>query len=111
MYVDFNDIDKLNDEKQNIKDCIFVILSTTPKERVLYPEFGCNLKQYVFETMNEATYARMRKDIIYALNLWEKRISDIDVTFDSLQKEGCLKIEITYKTVEEEDSMIYLLGR
>lgn len=111
MYVDFNDIDKLNDEKQNIKDCIFVILSTTPKERVMYPEFGCNLKQYVFETMNEATFARMEKDIIYALNLWEKRISHIKVKFDPIQKEGCLRIEITYKVVEEEDSVIYLLDR
>lgn len=111
MYIDFRDIDKLNDQKQNIKDCIYIILSTTPKERIMYPEFGCNLKLYVFEIMNEATFARMKKDIIHALHLWEKRITNIDVLFTPMQQEGCLSIEISYQVEEEEDSIIYLLNR
>ena len=42
---------RLSDEFESIKEAIIIILSTQKGERIMCPDFGCRLKEYMFEPL------------------------------------------------------------
>ena len=46
---------RMSSEEENIKESIKLILMTGKGERVMRPEFGCGLKQFVYESMDYGT--------------------------------------------------------
>jgi phage baseplate assembly protein W len=61
------------------------------------PEFGCGIHDYIFESIDAFTMARLQQEIRIALDRWEPRIEVLDVDFDvSNAARGELKIEIGY---------------
>ena len=96
---------EMTEGAEDIKQSIYIIINTIPGERMLRPEFGCNIRSYVFES-NDATYLSMLKDAVYdALLYHEPRIKDIDIkinhndTINDLRKEGYVLIDITYSII------------
>ncbi len=83
--------------EEDIKEAIYIILMTKKGERVMNPEFGCGVFDYVFDTMDYTTLSMMEREVRDALTLWEPRITDLEVnlTVDESQ-EGCVMIEINY---------------
>lgn len=65
-----------------IKSDLLVLLLTTPGERVMLPEYGTNLDQFIFEPNDAQVIAAVREEVSRAIALWEPRIavSDIEVT-------------------------------
>ncbi len=62
------------------------------------PEFGCGVHDFVFETIDAGTVARMETEIRDALDRWEPRVEVADVTFDlDGAGRGELVIEIAYR--------------
>src|SRR5215470_1918530 len=57
-----------------IRDSIWLILSTSLGERVMRPEFGAGLKDYVFESNSDVVRAELASAIRKALVTWEPRI-------------------------------------
>jgi len=85
----------------DVEQAIEIILGTAPGERPMRPEFGCSIHDYVFETVDAHTLARLEADIHEALDRWEPRIDVTDIRFDlSEVDEGRLVIDITYRLVE-----------
>jgi Bacteriophage baseplate protein W len=85
----------------DVEQAIEIILGTAPGERPMRPEFGCAIHDYVFETVDAHTLARLEADIHEALDHWEPRIDVTDIRFDlSEVDEGRLVIDITYRLVE-----------
>jgi phage baseplate assembly protein W len=41
--------------EEDIRQSLFILLSTSPGERVMQPNFGCGLKNQVYENINEST--------------------------------------------------------
>jgi len=64
------------------------------------PDFGCRLKEYMFEPLNSLTEELIRHEIIRSLTKWEKRIEQIEVTFGKAEQ-GVLKAYIQYVVVSE----------
>lgn len=60
---------------QNVRESIRIILMTDLKERLMLPQFGCGLRQYLFEPNNVATRRMIQDSIQQALARWEPRIS------------------------------------
>jgi len=84
----------------NVRESIRVILMTDLKERVRLPDFGCGLRQFLFEP-NTATTQRLIQDrITKALELWEPRISleSVEVREDP-QDPQAVVATISYKLV------------
>jgi uncharacterized protein len=83
--------------EQSIEEAIWIILSTAAGERVMLPDFGCGLPEFVFRPAQEvrelaATLARQ------ALVRWEPRIDVLDV--DAASEDGepnLVLIRITYR--------------
>jgi uncharacterized protein len=81
----------------DVDQAIQLILSTAPGERPMRPEFGCGVHDFVFDTIDAGTVARMETEIRSALDRWEPRIEvqSLDFDLDGVDR-GELLIHIGY---------------
>lgn len=68
--------------EDNVREAIRVMLMTEPTERLMREEFGCGLRDYLFEPNTATTRQRIRESITQAIARWEPRVSVDDVTVD-----------------------------
>lgn len=82
----------------NVRQAIYVIINTIPGERVMRPDFGCEIHSLVFAPANEQTAATAERFVREALNRWEPRIvlENVIVTPGGSEL-GELLIEIVYR--------------
>lgn len=79
----------------NIRAKIVQVLLTSPGERVNLPEFGCGLRDLVFDPNNEILAASTEFTVGIALQRWlgdEIVVESVDVTHE----EGELQVEVVY---------------
>jgi phage baseplate assembly protein W len=69
--------------EDNVRESIRVILMTEAGERLMREEFGCGLRQYLFEPNTKATRQRIQDSIVNAVTRWEPRVSLDAVTVDA----------------------------
>lgn len=69
----------LSGYEENIQESIAVILLTKPGERVMQPEFGCHIYDFMFQRPDHPIRVRMEQAVREALIRWEPRIRDIRV--------------------------------
>jgi len=84
-------------EEEDVRSSMEIILSTASGERVMLPNFGCNLQQYVFEPMNVPNIAMIEKIVKEALVYHEPRIIVQNITSEPTQ--GVLLINIQYSII------------
>lgn len=84
--------------EQDIRQAIWIILGTARGERVMRPDFGAGLRDFVFEPVNTTTMALVQNRVEGALITWEPRIDllGVDVTADSPVRNKLL-IHIRYR--------------
>lgn len=86
--------------EEDIKESIRIILGTVPGERIMQPEFGCGIYDYVFSTINISNLALMEEEVKKALTLYEPRIEIIDIKASpDTNKDGLVLIEIEYHII------------
>ena len=72
-----------------IKNSIVNIFNTIPGSKILNPEFGLNLNQYLFEPLNEETAKNIGEAIYSTLVLYEPRINvtniNVSIDYENLQ--------------------------
>lgn len=94
----------------DIEQSIRIILGTAKGERVMRPEFGCGIHEYVFETVDATTLTLVRTSVEDALREWEPRIDvqDVSVSTDELE-DGKLLVRIDYRVprTNNEYNLVY----
>lgn len=65
---------QLVDEDNSVRQAILLILSTSKGERVMHPEYGCDLDQLLFMSNDETTLGLAIHLVRKALEQWEPRI-------------------------------------
>ena len=84
--------------EENIKQIIYLIIMTRKGERVMRPDFGCDIHQFMFDTVDYTTLNMMKQAVEEALIRWEPRITDIQVgVSDNVQENNAVQIEIDYR--------------
>ena len=84
-------------DETDVDQAIQLILGTAPGERPMRPEFGCGVHDFVFDTIDAGTVARMETEIRSALDRWEPRIEVREIEFDVAGAgRGELLIELSY---------------
>lgn len=83
--------------EEDVEEAIRLILSTAPGERRVRPEFGCDLHEYVFETLTASTLGHIDIAIRTALDRWEPRIVVEGVEFVADPEGGALFVDISYR--------------
>ena len=68
-----------------MRESICIILRTRPGERILLPDFGCGLDQYLFEPNSVGTLRLIQEEVKQSLTRWEPRIKldDIQVSVNT----------------------------
>lgn len=101
---------ELSHDDRDIAESIFILLSTTPGERVMNPGYGCDLHSMVFSTISTSTITRIEDMISTAILYYEPRVNLVAVDVDtSEQVKGKLDISITYeiKGTNSRKNMVY----
>src|SRR6201995_4228127 len=78
----------------DVEQAIAIILGTAPGERPMRPEFGCEVHDIVFDTIDASAIGRMGTAIREALDRWEPRIEVMALDF-GLDRAAHGELEIT----------------
>lgn len=81
-----------------VRQAILILLSTLPGERVMRPEYGCQLHRLVFSPNDETTAGLAIHYVRQALERWEPRVEilRLDAGQDQAYPE-LLMISLTYQ--------------
>jgi hypothetical protein len=66
-------------DEQAIKNSLTNIFLTTPGQKILSPEFGLDLRRYLFEQVNDFNAFQIQDDILNRLPEMEPRVQVINV--------------------------------
>lgn len=85
-------------QEADIASSLEILLSTGPGERVMLPQYGCNLEELLFESLDTRMKTLMADKIESAILYHEPRIELESVRLDeSRENEGVVLIEIDYR--------------
>ena len=82
-------VDKANgkiktvEDNENIKQSVRMIIETRPQERKIVPEFGADLRPYVFETINSTVIHSLETEVEDAIKTWESHVQDLNINVKS----------------------------
>jgi len=96
----------------DIRESLDILLSTSLGERVLQPDFGCNLNEYMFDSLNNSLIGIIKHHVENAILFFEPRIiaERVDVTAaDSSDLiEGRFTITVEYSIPETNSRFNYV---
>lgn len=91
----------------DIEESLNLLLSTSLGERVMQPQYGCNLADYLFEAVDSTIIGYIKDRVQNAILFYEPRIAleSVNVTPDDSEDlfQGRFTITITY-TIPETNS-------
>jgi len=91
--------------EDNVRESIQLILLTEPGERLMREQFGCGLRQYLFEPNTVATRQQIRDRIVKAIGRWEPRVAVQDVTVDPVDADARLvAVNVFFQLVANQSS-------
>jgi phage baseplate assembly protein W len=83
---------------EEIRESIWIILTTSPRERQMREEFGCGVHDLVFDVNTAALRGLVQENIKAALTRWEPRIDVLDVRADSPpEQRNLMLVHIDYR--------------
>lgn len=96
-------------EDEKVRESIWIILRTSPGERVYRPSFGCRLSELAFAPLNSDTLLQIRMYVTEALEVWEPRIILDNVRAEPDPIRGKVEITIEYRLKDHPDlySFVY----
>lgn len=84
--------------EKDIEESIYIILGTSKGERVMRPDFGCGIHDFVFSQADEFTIQSIKYHVEEALRDWEPRIDLLNVDVRSaVMENNRLIINIEYR--------------
>jgi len=86
--------------EEAVHQSIRIILSTAKGERVMRPDFGCDIHEFVFETTDRTTCTMIESSVREALVQWEPRIEVQSVRVTADETAGRLRIALNYRIRE-----------
>jgi len=85
---------------QDIEQSLLIILSTIPGERLMRPEFGCDLKRLVFEINDSTLIANFNHIIYHALLNFEPRVNFIEaIIINRDELDGVLQVQVNFEII------------
>lgn len=91
----------MSEYEQDIREAIWIILSTARGERLMRPDFGCGIHDLVFDTISRATLGVFESRVREAILEWEPRVelTALDISAKDAAN-GKLDIRLTYRVRE-----------
>lgn len=84
-------------EDEDIRQSLWILLSTSPGERIMNPAYGCGLKALTFENISESTVTEIRDVVDRAVLFFEPRVRMDRVEVDvQTVYEGEITVHLDY---------------
>ncbi|MGG8495298.1 GPW/gp25 family protein [Tenacibaculum sp. TC6] len=94
---DLNEVVMIADE-EDIKSSLEILLSTRLGERVMLPNYGCNLEDLLFEKLDRTLITYIKERIETAILYHEPRIDVVKIDISETDPiEGKISIKIDYR--------------
>jgi len=92
---------KLNkSDKGTIRADLLHLLLTNKGERLYLPDFGSDLKKFIFEPNDEITHADIRNNLNDTIKLYIPNLIINDISFRNNDIEELIIVELTYTVTE-----------
>jgi uncharacterized protein len=101
------------DEHAAVRQAILLLLSTIPGERVMRPDYGCDLYKLVFSPNDDTTAGLAIHYVRQALDCWEPRIQVLHLDAGRNEADpGRLDIVLEYRlrTTRRNESMMFSMS-
>ena len=82
--------------EQDIRQSLWIILTTRPGERVMLPTFGCDLASMLFTSLTTTTAREIAATVTRAIVEWEPRVTVIAVDVAEGTLDGWIDVGIDY---------------
>jgi uncharacterized protein len=98
---------EMTEGKEDIDNSLHILLNTAFGERVMRPEYGCDLRRFLFDPINANMEAYIKKIVEEAILYFEPRIRPENVTVDVT--DGMMEINVIYtiKTTNSRSNYVY----
>ena len=96
------------EDEQLIKNDILQLLLTVPGERLHRPDFGTNLRSYVFEILDDTTTEMLRTEIIASLSKYEKRVKIDVLQITQEQTTNSINIKLVTSMISSPETKIVI---
>ena len=88
------------DGADSVRQSILLLLSTRPGERVMRPEYGCDLHRLVFAPNDDTTAGLVIHYVQRALERWEPRIEIVALDAErNAERPALLDIRLAYRVL------------
>lgn len=96
---------------ERIQDAIWIILSTSLGERLMLPDFGAGVSDYIFQDNSDVIRTRLQTAINEALVKWEPRIElqNVNVRQGDEPSQVLVSIDYLIRTTNELFNLVYPL--
>ncbi len=94
----------------NIKECLWVLFSTSLGERIMAATYGTSLRRKVFDALTETMINDIRSLILKAILDWEPRIdvTRVDVTpIDPLSGVVAISVDYVVRQTNARSNLVY----
>ncbi len=100
--------------REDIERSLTILLSTRPGERIMQPDYGCNLDRLIFEPMDTSLKSYMEEMIKTSILYHEPRINVLSVEIAEMTPEsGRISIAVNYeiRTTNSRYNFVYLIEK
>jgi len=96
---------KKSSNKELLRGQIYQLMFTSPGERIFLPNFGIDLRSYVFEQLDDSLIANLQDQISSQIRLYipNAELTSIDVKYDEGEYSGIPTL-IVYMTIKEKET-------
>lgn len=95
-----------------IKNSIRNIFTTRKGQKILNPEFGSSLEQYLFQPVNEIYGRAIGQEIYDSIQTYEPRVEITKVKVDPYPDENTYKVSVAYRFLEiKKDSLLVMFAK
>ena len=90
----------LADEFDSMRQSIMMLLTTIPGERVMRPDYGCDLYRLIFSPNDDTTAGLAIYYVRRAIERWEPRVEILELDANPEADSGQLLISLQYRIRE-----------
>jgi len=97
-------------QEQDIQQSLRILFNTEPGERIMNPEYGCPLRQFLFEQIDSSALTRIKATVEKAILLYEPRVSTLGVEVRTENiNDGVLLLEVSYavRTLNSRHNIVF----
>ncbi len=93
--------------EEDIRESLVILLSTMKNERVMLPDYGCDLLKLLFEQMDNSLYYYIVDIIKKAILLDEPRVDVEHVDLEMEQEKVLISVEYVIRSTNTRHNLVY----